>query len=125
MDEFAPIREYVSRYVKLTPEEEDYFVSLLQIKKVKKKQFVVQPDFICQYRSYVVNGAFRTYLLGNDGEEHTIALAIEDWWVGDLGSYIFQEPATLFIEALEDSTLNRLSYKNEQLLLEQFPKFER
>jgi len=125
MDEFAPIREYVSRYVKLTPEEEDYFVSLLQIKKVKKKQFVVQPDFICQYRSYVVNGAFRTYLLGNDGEEHTIALAIEDWWVGDLGSYIFQEPATLFIEALEDSTLNRLSYKNEQLLLEQIPKFER
>lgn len=125
MNEFAPITEYVSHYVNLTKDESDYFVSLLRIKKVKRKQFIVQPDFICQERSYVVQGALRSYLIGSNGKEHTVTLAIENYWISDLSSFIFQEPATLFVEALEDSKLIQLSYTNEQMLLKNVPNFER
>lgn len=125
MNEFLPIKNNVSRFIQLTEEEQEYFVSLLRISKIKKRQFIVQPEFICEYRSYIVKGAMRAYLADNESKEHTIALAIEDWWIGDISSYIFQEPATFFVEALEDSELIQLSYNNEQLLLENIPKFER
>ncbi|WP_159732155.1 Crp/Fnr family transcriptional regulator [Sphingobacterium sp. 18053] len=125
MEDFAPIIKNISRFIDLTDEEKEILVSHLRIVKVKKKQFIVQPDFVCQCRSYVLKGALQTYLVTNEGQEHVIALSVEDWWTSDFASYITQQPATLFVEAIEDSTLIQLSYKDEQELYEQVPKFER
>jgi CRP-like cAMP-binding protein len=125
MEELDTIRQYVARYIQLTKQEQEYFVSLLRITKVKKKQFIVQPEFICKYRTYVFTGAMRAYLVDNTGQDHTIAFAIDDWWITDYNSFIFQQPATLFVEALEDSTLIQIDYNTEQLLMETVSKFEK
>jgi CRP-like cAMP-binding protein len=125
MNDFLPIINYVSRYIQLTEEEQRYFISLLRIVKLKKKQFLVQPDFVCKYRSYIVKGAMRAYLVSNDSQEHTIALAIEDWWISDYTSYLNQAPATLFVEALEETTLIQIDHASEQMLLKTNPKFEK
>jgi CRP-like cAMP-binding protein len=125
MDDFSALINYVSRHIALTDEEKAYYASLLRIKKVKKKQFIVQPDFVCTHRTYILKGAMRSYLIDGNGQDHTISFAIEDWWIADFNSYIFQTPATLFVEAMEDSTLIQISYEHEQQLLEKYPKFEK
>lgn len=125
MDNFSPLINYVSRYVILTEEEIKLFTTFLKIKKVKKKQFIVQPGFICKHKSYVLKGAFRVYLVDSKGKEHTLAFAIEDWWVSDYSSLIYQEPATLFVEALEDSVLIQIHYDDEQTFLKEIPKLEK
>lgn len=125
MDEFIPIVNYVERYIQLTGEEREYFVSLLRINRVKKKQYLVQPDFVCKYRSYIISGAMRAYLVDDKGKEHTVVISIEDWWISDFNSYLAQEPATLFVEALEDSVIIQIDFHSEQLLMERIPKFER
>ncbi|MCK9403628.1 MAG: Crp/Fnr family transcriptional regulator [Chitinophagaceae bacterium] len=125
MNDYTKIKNYVARHIQLTEEEETYFVSLLRTTRVKKKQFIVQPGFTCKYRSYVLTGAMRAYLIDNKAQEHTVAFAIEDWWISDYNSYINQEPATLFVEALEDTILIQIDYNAEQLLMETIPKFER
>lgn len=90
MDTFAPIINYVSKYVQLTDDELTLFRIFLKIKKVKRRQFIVQPGFICKHKSYVLKGAFRTYLVDNKGKEHTLAFAVEDWWVSDYSSLIYK-----------------------------------
>ena len=125
MDEFTPVINYVERHIPLTDEEKQYLASLLRITRIKKKQCIVQPDFICRYRSYVVSGAMRAYLIDKNGDDHTIAFAIEDWWISDYNSYIFQTPASMFVEAVEDTVLIQIDYNAEQLLMETHPKFER
>jgi len=99
--EYDPVLEYISRYVELTDDEISQLIPFFKIKKVKKRQFIVQPGFVCKHKSYVVKGAFRAYLVDSQGKEHTLAFAIEDWWISDYSSLIYQEPATLFVEALE------------------------
>jgi CRP-like cAMP-binding protein len=125
MTEEEVIIKYIERHISLTTEEQQYFLSLLRFTKVRKKQFIVQPEFTCKYRSYVYKGAMRAYLIDNNGNEHTIAFAVEDWWISDYNSYIFQQPATLFVEALEDSELIQLDYNAEQLLKDSNIKFEK
>lgn len=125
MDEFIPIVNYVERYIQLTEEEKEYFVSLLRINRVKKKQYIVQPEFVCKYRSYIISGAMRAYLVDDKGKEHTVVISIEDWWISDFNSYLSQEPATLFVEALEDSVIVQIDFHSEQQLMERIPKFER
>ena len=125
MTEFDPVVKYVQRYIELSAEEQLYLASLLRITRVKKKQYIVQPDFVCRYRSYVVSGAMRAYLIDKNGDDHTIAFAVEDWWISDYNSYIFQTPASMFVEAMEDTVLIQIDYNAEQLLMETHPRFER
>ncbi|MFM2268951.1 MAG: hypothetical protein RL757_2392 [Bacteroidota bacterium] len=124
-NQYLPILNHVNRYISLTEEEAKQFTSLLRITHAKRKQFIVQPDFTCRYRTFVVEGAMRAYLIDEKGRDHTVAFAIEDWWISDFYSFIHQEPATLFVEALENCTLIQIDYNAEQLLLETIPKFER
>lgn len=122
MDDFTQLFNHIAPHIDLNEEEKLFYASLLTVKKVKRKQFIMQPGMIAKNRIYVVKGAFRAYFIGND-QEHTISLAIEDWWIGDPASFLFQEPSTLFIEAIEDSVIIQMNYENENLLLEKLPKF--
>ncbi|PWB21827.1 Crp/Fnr family transcriptional regulator [Flavobacterium sp. HTF] len=125
MKDVLPVINYIERYVALSDEEKNHLASYLKITKVKKRQFIVQPGFVCNHKSYVVKGAFRGYLVDNEGKEHTLSFAIEDWWISDYSSLIYQEPATLFVEALEDSVLIQIAYEDEQKFLAEIPKLEK
>lgn len=118
------IIEYISRTVKLTDDEDATFSAAFREKKIKKRQFIVQPDFIVKSRNYVLEGAFRAYVVDDKGQDSTIAFAIEDWWITDYNSYILQKPATMFVVALEDSTILEISYEEEQALKQANHKFE-
>lgn len=115
---------YVQNFVTLTPEEVEQFVSYFEEVKVRKRQFIVQPNFTNKHRSFVIKGAFRSYAVTDDGQDHTVQFAIENWWVSDFNSYIYQHPATLFIVAIEDSTLLQIEYSKEQELKQANHKFE-
>lgn len=116
--------DYVKKFVPLDNIEIEQFVSCFEEVKVKKRQFIVQPNFTNKHRSFVVKGAFRSYAISNEGQDHTLQFAVENWWVSDFNSYIYQHPATLFIVALEDSTILQIEYSKEQELKKVNHKFE-
>lgn len=124
MEKTSALIQYVSKFIQFTEEESLQFVSCFREVKIKKKQFIVQPGFTDRHRSFVVKGAFRSYVIADDGQEHTLQFAIENWWVSDFNSYIYQHPATLFIVALEDSVLLQLEFEKEQELKKSNHKFE-
>jgi CRP-like cAMP-binding protein len=126
MNDFDQIVKNIYRFVELDKSEIEVFTSHLKIVRIKRKQQIVQPDFVCKYRTYVISGALKAYIIDpSDGQEHVIGLAVDDWWISDFTSYINQEPATFFVEAVADSIIIQLSYENEQKLYELLPKFER
>lgn len=118
------IIEYINRSVSLTDQEASTFASAFKEVKIKKRQFIVQPNFIVKNRNFVLNGAFRAYVVDDNGQDNTIAFAIEDWWITDYNSYILQKPATMFVIALEDSTILEISHEKEQALKQANHKFE-
>jgi CRP-like cAMP-binding protein len=118
------IASYIDKFVKLTDEEKVIFCSCFNELKIKKRQFIVQPNFITKHRHYVLKGAFRAYVVADEGQEHTITFAIEDWWITDYNSYIFQQPATMFVVALEDSLILQIDFEKEQELKSKNHKFE-
>lgn len=118
------IIEFIDKLVKLTDEESQLFSACFKLVKVKKRQFIVQPNFVAKHRNYVLKGAFRAYVVADEGQDHTITFAIDDWWITDYNSYIFQQPATMFVVALEDSTILQIDFDKEQELKKSNHKFE-
>ena len=112
MNNYDSILKNISRYVTLTKEEEQKLISIIKTTRIKKRQYIIQPGFVCQYRSYIVEGAFRVFHLDEEGKEHTVSIGIEDWFVTDFYSYISQTPATNYAEALEDSIIFQMKYED-------------
>lgn len=102
----------IGRYVSLTDSEIQKLSAIVKESKIKKSQFIDQPGYTCGYRNYVVEGAFRSFFVDQDGKDHTVQIAIEDWFVSDFYSYITQTPATLFVEALEDSLILQMRHED-------------
>lgn len=119
------ILQNISRHIQLDTTETDFFISLLQSKKLKRKEFLLKPGDICKTENFIVKGCLRTYTIDDNGFEHIVMFGIEDWWVGDLFSFLTQSPATYFIDALEDSEILQISKPNLDKLYERVPKFER
>jgi CRP-like cAMP-binding protein len=124
MTSFDKITGYINRFVSLNASEAEEFAAGFTEAKIKKRQFIVQPGFTAKNRNYIITGAFRAYLVTDDGQEHTIQLAVDDWWISDYNSYISQQPATLFVVALENSTILQLPYEKEKELKRSNHKFE-
>ena len=124
MQEYQALINHIQKRIQLSEEETNQFVSEFKIKKIKKRQFIIQPDFVAKYRTYIVKGAVRAYVVNDQGQEHTISFAIEDWWISDYNSYIYQQPATMFVVALEDAVLLQLDFESETKLKSANPKFE-
>jgi len=124
MENDNKVVEYIQRSVSLTDEEAAEFGAAFKEVKVKKRQFIVQPNFVVKNRNFVLKGAFRAYVVDDNGHDHTIAFAIEDWWITDYNSYVLQIPATMFVVALEESIILEIPFEKEQALKQQNHKFE-
>lgn len=120
----SPVEKYLAKFICLTGEDISRVRASFKEVKVKKRQFIVQPNFVASHRNYVAQGSFRAYIVGDSGQEHTIAFAIDGWWITDYNSYIFQKPATMFVVALEDSTVLQIDFERERLLKASDQKFE-
>lgn len=115
----------VSKHIELSAEESEYFISLLNYKKLKRKEFLLHSGEICRHESFVVKGCLRTYHVDEDGLEHILAFSIEDWWAEDLYSFLTQTPAQLCIDALEESEILQIEKQKLEKLYTEIPQFER
>ena len=119
------ILKNVSRHIKLNSEETEFFLSLLEPKRLERKGVYLKAGTLCKHSAFVVDGALKSYTVDKDGKEHILSFAMMDWWIADMYSYISQKPAILNIEAIADSDVLLLSYDNQQQLYQRVPKFER
>lgn len=115
----------VARFIDLNDEEKELFKSLLKEGSAKRKEFVVQSGEITKYEYFVTKGCLKVYSLDRNGVEHVSMFAIEDFWTGDMASFMLQQPSTYFIKALEDSEFLMLTKENFERLFQEIPKFER
>jgi CRP-like cAMP-binding protein len=119
------ILKNISRFIQLSPEETRFFTSILKEKKVRKRQYLVQEGDICRYTYFVNEGCLRTFFIDPKGVEHNLQFSVEDWWTGDMHSFLTQTPAKLNILAIEDSQLLCLEKNAQEELFRHVPTFER
>jgi CRP/FNR family transcriptional regulator, cyclic AMP receptor protein len=119
------ILDHVLRRIELTASEQAHFVSLLKVRRLLARQYLVQQGDVCQYESYVCKGFLRSFYVDEKGNDHTLHFAMEDWWISDSTSFHLQVPATRNIVALESSVLLQIGKKDLEQLYEDIPAFER
>ena len=96
---------------------------MLKPRKYLKRQFVVQAGDPCKYETYVVKGCLKAYFVDPDGNSHIVQFAVEDWWISDMDSLMNGTPATLNIDAVEDTDVLQIEKNDFENLFVKIPKF--
>lgn len=74
-----------------------------RVRAVRKGEVLLRPGDAVKYGYIVRKGCLRSYVIDAAGKEHVLQFAPEGWAIGDMKATIRKEPATLFVDALEDS----------------------
>lgn len=115
----------ISKQITLSPEEQAHFMSLLTLKKLKKKAHLLREKEVCRHSAFVVSGCLRGYTVDTNGDEHVLQFAPADWWIADMYSLLSGKPGSLNIDALEDTEALLLSKVDQEQLYRDIPTFER
>lgn len=113
----------INKHIFLNVEEKMHFQSFLEEESLERKSFVVKQNGPCKYIYFINNGIFRAYHMSAEGKESTIMFGQQDWWITDMNSFINQMPAMVNVQAIEKSTVLKLSKENLDKLYIKIPQF--
>lgn len=119
------ILDNISRFIKLTIEEEQVFIALLKTRILKKGEFLLTEGQVCRYSAFVTSGCLLGYTVDKDGTDHAISFAPVGWWIADMYSLFSHKPGTMNIRAYESAEVLLLDRTDQDKLFVANPKFER
>jgi CRP-like cAMP-binding protein len=102
---FEALIKYINSYIStpLNPEQLLLIEETFTVKRIRKKQYLLQEGEVCKYAAFIVKGAMRQYTVDDKGVEHIVHLYIENWWAVDRESFIMLTPSVYNIDAWEDT----------------------
>jgi len=100
---FETFEQYIKDKVSISTKDLEHLRSTSEIRRLTKGEHLLKEGEVWKWRAFIIKGLLRTYRTDNNGNEHTIRFAMEDWWVGDGESYHSGEPSVYNIDTLENS----------------------
>ncbi|MEO8534450.1 MAG: Crp/Fnr family transcriptional regulator [Flavobacterium sp.] len=96
----------VFQSIHVLPEEElGQLDDLITIRKLKKGDFLLKEDQVCNEIVFIKSGILRSYFFNHQGDEITNCFAFENEFMGSFSSFITQEVAEENIQALTDTEI--------------------
>jgi CRP-like cAMP-binding protein len=119
-----PLRQHLEAIIQLSDAEFERVQSFFTRKKIKKHQYLVQEGDTAKHEFLVLSGLFRMYYLDEEGKEHIVQFAGENWWMTDYQAYFQGKPATLYIVCMADAEVLYTTLEGRETLSAEFHKME-
>jgi CRP/FNR family transcriptional regulator, anaerobic regulatory protein len=118
------LENYILRYCPLNNEDLTTVLSKFTTKTISRKHHLLKQGQVCREFVYVAKGLFRQYFKDIHDKEITSWISFENTPATELASFLSQQPAKFYIQALEDSEVAAISYADLQELYLILPAFQ-
>lgn len=113
--------QYLTTKASFSQEELKMIDAIGTVKKLRKKQYLLQEGDVWRSNAFILKGCLRTYRVDDKGTEHIIQFSVENWWTGDRESYLSGMPARSNIDAIEDTEVLLFSKEDFEVLCKKIP----
>lgn len=121
----ATIINRIRKLSEITDDDFKKFISLAELKIIKKNSNLVEQDTDISCMYFVKSGCFITYFEDKTRYKHVVQFAVDGWWIGDLQSASKLIPSIYTIKALADSAVLKFHYIDLENLIEEIPAFQK
>jgi CRP-like cAMP-binding protein len=116
---------YFKQRVSLSDQDIEFIMSIYELRKYKKKEFIFEQGESCKIEAFVTGGSCKVFHTDLKGQEHILYFAFKDWWVGDIASFNSNDPAIMSAQALEETHVLFINPEKKEKLFNQVPQMER
>lgn len=102
---YLPLKNTFDRILKITDEDWKTFESILETKKLKKKEYLLRQGQICRGIFFLYKGCLRTFYINKNGKEISTSFYFENDFLREIESMANNKPSQKNIQALEESTV--------------------
>ena len=120
---YEVFKTYLDNKISLTEEQHEWIRSFSVVKKLRKRQYLLQQGDHWNNKAFVTKGLLRTYSVDERGFEHVISFAMENWWAGDREALLSGQPSRFNIDAIEDSEIVIIKKPKFDILCREIPAF--
>ncbi|MFH6989437.1 Crp/Fnr family transcriptional regulator [Flavobacterium collinsii] len=121
----SKLAEHIKSIINLNDEQLSLVLDRFFHKEYKKNEILLYAGQVSQYVNFVLKGCLRIYFIREEAQETTRHLAFEQQFATGLTSFIKQRPATEYIQAMENTQVLHIAYKDFYYLLEIIPSWEK
>lgn len=108
--------KHLQEQIELTTEQVQLIEQHLVVKHLKKNEFILEEGDYSEEYFFVEQGVIRSYTIDENGKEHVVQFATENWIISDRNSTLCKKTAKFYIQAIEDSTIVILNEELNHLL---------
>ena len=116
-------KSYLESKIFLSEAQHEWIYSSSVVKKLRKRQYLLQEGDIFKSNAFISKGLLRTYSVDEKGVEHVISFAMENWWTGDRESLMSGKPSRFNIDAIEDSEIILIEKQKFDTICKEIPAF--
>ena len=120
---FEIFQKYLADRITLTDQDFERIESVSLIKKLRRRQYILQEGDVCRHNAFVCKGFLRYYHIDKKGQEHILQFAPENYWTGDRESLDTGLPSKYNIDAIEDSVIILLKKDDFEMIRKTIPAF--
>lgn len=124
-DALTLLKQNISKNITVDEYTIDAFINAMYVKTIAKKELILKEGQISNEMFFIINGSMRMFYINDKGVETNVEFGIENWWMGDLASFLDNKPTKLNIQGLEVTEVLILDKSNFETLLKDHPIFER
>jgi CRP-like cAMP-binding protein len=116
------LENYIHHYFSISPEDCAKVAALFKAEHLEKGQYFLKTGKYCDKMSFIQQGILRFYVNLPD-KEVTQWIATGGYFITDISSFLFRNPARFNIQALTDTQLFTIDYNDYQSLGKLVPKW--
>ena len=118
------LRKHIEAISPVSDEEFEIIKAFFTVKKVRKHQYLIQESDYAKFEYVIMSGIFRVFYLDEEGKEHIVQFATENWWMSDYIAYFNQKPATTNVICMEEGEVLCLTLEGREKLSADLHKME-
>jgi CRP-like cAMP-binding protein len=118
------LKHHFEEIINIDDQEFESVLPFFRPLRLRKRQFVIQENQMVNHVYFVEKGLLKSSFIDDEGKEHILQFACENWWISDFPAFFKKENASLSVECIQDSSLLSLSASDLDSLCQSHPKME-
>ena len=120
---YDKLKRYCNQTVPLSDTELGLIDTYFELKTLKKKEFLLQDNKICNFIAFIADGSIRHFHV-KDGVEKTCDISFDNSWVTDFQSFTYDTIGKMNLQAMEGTTVFMIRKQDLYSLYKQCNKYE-
>ena len=124
MDKREVLKQHIGKFVTLSDEQFDYFLSLFKEHVYKKGQVIIAQGDKVDREYFVLSGCLKAFYINDEIKMYILQFAMPTWWTSDYSALYNKTRASINLDCVTDAEVLSLSNADREKICSEIHAIE-